>query len=55
MKRMIALLSILAAGLFGVGCDTEPDSPGEAIEEAGDELGDALDEIGDEVEDATDE
>lgn len=42
MRYFLTTLSIMAFALLGTACDSEPDSPGEAIEEAGDEVEDAL-------------
>ncbi len=55
----------LTATVSLTACDDEPDSPGEAVERAGEEVGDALDDavdgagdaledLGDDIEDATD-
>lgn len=50
---------ILAAGLASFSgvlgaCDDSPDSPGEAVERAGDKIEDAADTAGDKIEDAAD-
>lgn len=52
MKRTFAGLSIALAALFGAGCDPEPDSAEEVVEEAADDVGDALEEAGEAVEEA---
>jgi hypothetical protein len=53
LKPLTIALGISSAALFGVSCEPdEPDTPGEAIEQMGEEVGDAVDDAADEVEDA---
>ena len=55
MKKLISALFVSTFALALVGCESEPDTPGEVIEEAGEELGEAVDEVADEVKDAAEE
>ena len=55
MKKLIGALFVSTFALALVGCESEPDTPGEVIEEAGEELGDAVDDAAEEVEDAAEE
>lgn len=54
MRKSLIAACVVATSAFGLGCDSEPDGPGEAIEEAADEMGDAIEDAGDEIKDATD-
>jgi hypothetical protein len=51
----LALLTGLAGGYGLSACDDEPDTLGEAIEDAGDDVENALDDVGDKIDDATDD
>ena len=55
MRKFLIMLSVVGLSMFGVGCDSEPDTPSEKLEEIGDELGDAAEEVGDEIGDAAEE
>lgn len=55
MTKLLSALFLASAAFIFVGCESEPDSPGDAIEEAGEEMGEAVDEAAEEVEDAADE
>lgn len=56
MKKLLTImLSVFGLVLFGAGCDPEPATPGEKIEEMGEEVGDAVDDAADEMEDAAEE
>ncbi len=55
VRRLIAAGMLASVAMFGVGCDPEPNTPGEAIEEAGNEIGNAVDDAANEVEDAVNE
>ena len=55
MKKLIAaFMMVFTAALF-TGCGTQEESPGESMEEMGDEAEDAMEEMGEEMEDAADE
>lgn len=51
----LAVAVALATTLSLSACDDEPDSAGEAIEDAGERLGDAVDDTGDKIRDAAEE
>lgn len=56
MKKLLTImLSVFGLVLFGAGCNPEPETPGEKIEEMGEEMGDAVDDAADNVEDAAEE
>lgn len=57
-RRQLATFGISLAMLIGsgalVGCDDDPDTPGEAVDRAADKVEDAADKAGDKLEDAGD-
>lgn len=55
MTKLLSALFLSSAAFILVGCESEPDTPGEVIEEAGEDIGDAVDDAADEMEDAADE
>lgn len=45
MKTFLIGVCLVSASMFGIACDKEPDTPGEALEEAGDDVEDAADDV----------
>ena len=55
MRKFLILLGVVGLSMFGVGCESEPDTPGEKLQDIGDEMGDAMEDVSDTVEDAVDQ
>jgi hypothetical protein len=45
VKTLLIGLCLAGTSMFGIACDKEPDTPGEAMEEAGDDVEDAADDV----------
>ena len=55
MRKFLILLGVVGLSMFGVGCESEPDTPSEKLQDIGDEMGDAMEDVGDEIGDAAED